>query len=134
MRKNFEPELLMARAIAARGQAYAPYSRFFVGAAILTAGGNIYTGCNIENASYGLSVCAERVALWKAVSEGEYHFLALALAAGEDQAALPCGACCQVLAEFNPELELVLSISRGKWVQKNLKILLPEPFILAKGN
>lgn len=130
MTKDFAAEHLLARAAAASKKAYAPYSRFFVGAALLTANGKTYTGCNIENASYGLSVCAERVALWKAVSEGERQFLALALVSAGGQMILPCGACRQALAEFNPELELLLSGPAGNWVQKNLKTLLPEPFIL----
>ncbi|MDN5347488.1 MAG: cytidine deaminase [Clostridia bacterium] len=134
MTKTFEPSQLLARAAAAREKAYAPYSRFTVGAALLAAGGKIYTGCNIENASYGLSVCAERVALWKAVSEGEREFLALALVADGGGIIFPCGACRQVLAEFNPELELYLSGPEGSWQIKNLKTLLPEPFLLATGN
>ncbi len=86
----------------AAGQAYCPHSRFPVGAALLAADGRIFTGCNVENASYGLTVCAERVALLKAISEGVRHFRALALVAGLGQPATPCGACLQVLAEFGP--------------------------------
>ncbi|MBP6965813.1 MAG: cytidine deaminase [Armatimonadetes bacterium] len=83
--------------------AYAPYSGFRVGAAVLGASGRIYTGCNVENASYGLSVCAERVAVFKAVSEGEQAIKAVAISCSTGEAAPPCGACRQVLAEFAPK-------------------------------
>ncbi len=84
---------LLQRATKARVYAFAPYSRFKVGAALLTSRGKIYTGCNIESASYGLTVCAERVALWKALSEGEQVFLRIAITSGGDPPASPCGAC-----------------------------------------
>ena len=90
---------LVAAAVAARRHAYAPYSRFKVGAALLTAQGRLYTGANVENASYGLSLCAERVALAKAVSDGQVKFRALAVVAAQT-GLTPCGACRQVLAEF----------------------------------
>jgi cytidine deaminase len=95
---------LVARARAARRRAYAPYSRFTVGAAVLTASGAVITGCNVENASYGLSMCAERVAVHRALAEGHRRFLAVAVSAGpkgrRPVGATPCGACRQVMAEF----------------------------------
>ena len=107
MKKEKLPEVpkslrdsLVKAAREAAVKAYAPYSDYPVGAALLTPDGQIYTGCNVENASYGLSVCAERVALFKAVSEGRRSFTALAVAGGQRRTAVPCGACRQVLAEF----------------------------------
>ncbi len=87
--------------------AYAPYSRFAVGAAVLTRSGQVVTGCNIENASFGLTVCAERVAIWKAVSEGETDFLALAVVTSIDGS--PCGACRQVMAEFALDMAVIIA-------------------------
>lgn len=102
---TFDAKELAAQAEMARKNAYCPYSGFAVGAALLGESGRVYTGCNTENASYGLSLCAERGAVMKALSEGERRFVALAVAGGESGAALregvtPCGACRQVLAEF----------------------------------
>ena len=91
----------------ARQTAYAPYSRFAVGAALLTQSGKVVTGCNIENASFGLTVCAERVAIWKAVSEGETDFLALAVVTSIDGS--PCGACRQVMAEFALDMPVIIA-------------------------
>lgn len=93
-------EDLVRRAAAACREAHAPYSRFHVGAAVLAAGGDVFTGCNVENASYGLTVCAERVALWNAVSAGHRAFRGMALVTDGDTPAAPCGACRQVMAEF----------------------------------
>ena len=99
---------LLARAREARAYAYAPYSRFPVGAALLAADGRVFTGCNVENASYGLANCAERVAIGKAVSEGAREFVAIAVTGPEDtQPCAPCGACRQVLYEFGAELPVV---------------------------
>lgn len=101
-------ETLLERAREARAYAYAPYSGFKVGAAVLTEDGHIYTGCNVENASYSLSICAERVAVCKAVSEGHIRFSAIAIA-GEGPGPLPpCGACRQVLAEFSPQARVIM--------------------------
>ncbi len=91
----------------ARRCAYAPYSHFAVGAAVLTRSGKVVTGCNIENASFGLTVCAERVAIWKAVSEGETEFLAIAVATSIDGS--PCGACRQVMAEFALDMPVIIA-------------------------
>ena len=97
---NAAPTALVAAAAGAARASYSPYSKFPVGAALLLPGGGLMTGCNVENASYGLTVCAERVAFFKAVSEGRRDFVALAVVAGQDEAAPPCGACLQVMAEF----------------------------------
>ena len=98
---------LVEAARLARQAAYAPYSHFAVGAAILTRSGQVVTGCNIENASFGLTVCAERVAIWKAVSEGETNFLALAVVTSIDGS--PCGACRQVMAEFALDMLVIIA-------------------------
>ncbi|SMB92996.1 cytidine deaminase [Thermanaeromonas toyohensis ToBE] len=99
-----------------------------MGAALLATSGRIYQGCNIENASYGLTVCAERVALWKAISEGEREFVALAVVGGELAACFPCGACRQVLAEFAPNLEIITGQPGQRYLTRKLKDLLPETF------
>lgn len=126
----YEPQALLAAAARARAGAYAPYSRFKVGAALLAGGGKIYTGCNIENSSYGLTVCAERVALFQAVAAGEREFVALAVVGGDLEACFPCGACRQVLAEFAPNLEIITGQPGGTIYCRNLKELLPDCFIL----
>jgi len=123
---------LLVRAARARRDAHAPYSRFAVGAALLAADGRVFTGCNIENASYGLSVCAERVALFKAVSEGVRGFAALAVA-GPRPGVTPCGACRQVLSEFAPDLRLYWRGAGGRVVGRSLRRLLPEAFAIGRG-
>ncbi|HBT47696.1 MAG TPA: cytidine deaminase [Peptococcaceae bacterium] len=128
MSSIYEEGALIAAAAGARERAYAPYSRFPVGAALLTASGRVYTGVNIENASYGLTVCAERVALWKAVSEGEREFVALAVVGGDRAFTFPCGACLQVLAEFGPDLEIITGRPQGQILKERLKNLLPQAF------
>src|SRR5438477_13155716 len=100
---------LIAAARAARLNAHAPFSRFLVGAALETKAGRIVTGCNIENATYGLTICAERVALFKAISEGEREFTRIAIVADTAEPTPPCGACRQVLWEFGGALEVVLA-------------------------
>jgi cytidine deaminase len=120
---------LLELARAARRSAYAPYSRFAVGAALLAADGRVFTGVNIENASYGLTVCAERVALWKAISDGARDFVALAVAGPPRAEAAPCGACRQVLAEFAPTL-MVSWRRDGRIVRRRVARLLPEAFRL----
>ena len=120
---------LVEAARKARERAYAPYSHYQVGAALVTASGRIFTGCNIENAAYGATVCAERVAVFKAVSEGERDFMALAVAASGEDMTSPCGTCRQVLYEFAPNLILYLTGDRGQRVEKvMLQELLPRAF------
>jgi cytidine deaminase len=121
-------ERLLQAAAGARQHAYAPYSKFPVGAAVMVEGGMIYSGCNIENSSFGLTLCAERVALFKSVSEGSKKFEAVALITGTEDPVMPCGACRQVLAEFNPEMIVVSGTINGKSVVKKLSELLPDPF------
>lgn len=123
-----DEDRLVVAAVAARKQAYAPYSGFPVGAALLSKGGRVFTGCNVENASYGLTVCAERVALFKAVSEGVREFEAIAIACGEG-ACSPCGACRQVLYEFAPDLKVIRADGEGRrWEAMPLSELLPHAF------
>lgn len=112
----------------ARSKAYAPYSSFKVGAAILGDDDRIYTGVNIENASYGLSICAERVALFKAVSSGIIGFKALAIVTDLDNPASPCGACRQVLVEFAPRMTVYLANTEGKIVETTVAELIPRAF------
>lgn len=127
------PAELMREAERARRRAYAPYSRFRVGAALLTAGGRVIHGCNIENASYSLSVCAERNAVWKAVSEGERAFVAIAVTAREGHGAPPCGSCRQVLHELAPALQVYWRDARGRIRKSRLDLLLPWAFALRRG-
>ncbi|TMQ48363.1 MAG: cytidine deaminase [Candidatus Eisenbacteria bacterium] len=126
---GISPARLMADAEKARAQAYAPYSKFKVGAALLTRGGRIVHGCNVENASFGLSICAERNAVWKAVSEGERDFVAVAVTAGRAGGASPCGACRQVLHEFAPGLVVYWRDGEGRIVERTIGDLLREPFV-----
>jgi cytidine deaminase len=128
---------LVSGAIRAAGRAYCPYSGFRVGAALLGANGRIYTGCNVENASYGLTVCAERAALFSAVASGARRFQAIAVAAGGRRGgnACPCGACRQVLAEFcGPELPVfIAAIDRPDSIETtSLGALLPDSFKLRR--
>ena len=121
---------LLARARKARANAYAPYSRFTVGAALLAADGRVFTGCNVENASYGLTNCAERVAIGTAVTEGAREFVAIAVTGPHDAApCAPCGACRQVLYEFGPELPLIMpSSSADGFEVVSMDALLPGAF------
>ena len=124
-----EKERLMKQAIEARGTAYVPYSKFPVGAALLTADGKVYTGCNIENAGYSLTNCAERTAVFKAVSEGEKTFAALAVSADTPGPVSPCGACRQVLAEFcPPDMPVYLTNLKGDVQETTISELLPGAF------
>lgn len=124
----FPAEKLISVAAASRQRAYAPYSGFKVGAAILTKEGRYYTGCNIENASYSLTCCAERVALFKAVSNGERYFEAIAVTAGTDDYCAPCGACRQALAEFSLKIKVFMANKSGEYRVKTIDELLPEAF------
>ena len=122
--------LLMQAARTAALQAYCPYSKYPVGAALLTLDGQIYTGCNIENAAYGLSQCAEQTALFKAISAGCRQFAALAIAGGATRLATPCGACRQVLSEFcTAEMPIFMArLKAGRVEVKSLAQLLPYAF------
>jgi cytidine deaminase len=119
---------LLTAALAAREFAFAPFSKFKVGAAIEDEAGRIHTGCNVESATYGLTVCAERVAVFKAISEGARQFRRVAVAADTDALTPPCGACRQVLWEFCGDVEIVLVNLRGKIETYRLKDLFPKPF------
>jgi cytidine deaminase len=119
---------LAAKAAEAREFALATYSGFKVGAALETKDGRIYTGCNIENVSYGLTVCAERVALWKALSEGVREFAQIAVVTDDLNATPPCGACRQLLWEYCGNIPVQLYSLKGPKEQYLLKDLLPHPF------
>lgn len=120
-----EKELIDA-AVAVRARAYAPYSNFLVGAALLTQGGEVFSGCNVENLSYGLTLCAERVALSSAVAQGHHSFRKIAIVADTTHPVSPCGACRQVLAEFAPDLEIVLANLKGDVERFTLEELFPR--------
>jgi len=120
-------DYLIRAASAARKQAYAPYSRFAVGAAIQCKSGTVFVGANIENISYGLTICAERIAIASAVAAGEREFVAIAVIADTSEPIVPCGACRQFLAEFAPELIIVSATVRGGQKIDNLSHLLPDP-------
>ena len=122
---------LVAAAAAVRENAHAPASAFRVGAAVLAADGRIFVGCNVENASYGLTICAERAAVCAAVAAGVRVLRAVAVATDLDVPASPCGACRQVLAEFGRDLHVLLVGNDGKRRETNLAQLLPEPFTFA---
>jgi cytidine deaminase len=121
-------QLLLEAARAARRHAHAPFSHFLVGAALETAAGKIITGCNIENATYGLTICAERVAMFKAISEGERAFTRIAIVADTQAPTPPCGACRQILWEFGGDLEIILGNLTDEAGVYRLKDLLPLPF------
>ncbi len=121
-------DALVEAALAARANAFAPFSKFQVGAAVEDAEGRIHTGCNVENATYGLTICAERVAVFKAISEGARSFRRVAIAADTDALTPPCGACRQILWEFCGDVEIVLANPRGRVESYQLKELFPKPF------
>lgn len=125
---QYTVERLIDAAAAARERAYAPYSEFRVGAAVLTKEGRCYTGCNVENVSYGLTCCAERVALFKAISDGERDFEAIAVTAGTEDYCTPCGACRQVLAEFGTNIKVFMVNRRGEYRMQTVGELLPAAF------
>lgn len=130
--RKVSKQRLLAAAMKARLRAVAPYSRFRVGAALLAGSGEIYSGANVESASYGLTCCAERVALFKALTEGEREFEAIAIVAAMTDGAMPCGACRQLLAEYAPEAVVLAGDSRrpGAAREFNVKSLLPGAFRL----
>ena len=119
---------LLEAALKARDQAHAPYSKFHVGAALEDVDGRIYTGCNVENASYGLTNCAERTAAFKAVSEGARKFRRIAVAADTSPLTPPCGACRQVLWEICGDIEIILVNLKGESESLRLQDLFPRPF------
>ena len=125
-----QPDPLLIAALAVRQNAFAPYSDFKVGAAIEDNQGRIHTGCNVENATYGLTVCAERVAIFKAISEGARirTFRRVAVAADTEALTPPCGACRQILWEFCGDIEIVLVNLHGVTETHQLKDLFPKPF------
>lgn len=122
---------LIAAARRARRNAHAPYSRFRVGAALLTRTGKVFTGCNVENASYGLTICAERNVAFQAVAAGERKFAAIAIVAEAKGRLRPCGACLQVLAEFAPDMRIII-VNGRKTEELTLADLLPQRFTLKK--
>lgn len=119
---------LIELAKSAYQNSYSPYSKVKVGAALLTSGGNVYKGANIENASYGLSICAERVAVYNALSCGEKNFVKIAITSNKKREFSPCGACRQILAEFSPGIEIIWKNSVGKTQSANISKLLPRAF------
>ncbi|MGI6037572.1 MAG: cytidine deaminase [Limnochordia bacterium] len=120
-------EELIQRAIAALDHAYAPYSQFKVGAAVLGGSGKIYVGCNVENASYGATLCAERVAIGSAIAAGEREIKGIAVVGDTPEVISPCGICRQVLLEFAPTTVL-MGNTQGKWEEKQIEDLLPHGF------
>lgn len=121
-------DALIEAALRVRENACAPFSNFKVGAALEDDTGRMHTGCNVENATYGLTVCAERVAVFKAISEGARKFRRIAVAADTDTLTPPCGACRQILWEFCGDVEVILTNLRGKTEVLRLKDLFPRPF------
>ncbi len=124
--KTNEWDNLLKQAIEARENAYTPYSGYKVGAALLAANGKVFKGCNVENASYGPSMCAERVAVFKAVSEGNMDFKAIAVVTANS--GMPCGVCRQVLREFAPNLTVIIGSIKGDYHVLTLSDLLPYSF------
>lgn len=125
-----EADELIAQARKYRERAYAPYSKFPVGAALLCHNGRVFGGCNVENASYGLTICAERNAMAAAIAEGERSFRAIAIVTANEVMPSPCGACRQFMVEFNPAMHVSLENGRGDRRFYQAKDLLPEFFTL----
>lgn len=126
--KRVSHRQLIDAAKRARLNAYAPYSKFRVGAAVLTASGQVFTGANVENASYGLSHCAERVAIHQAVAAGHRNLMVVAVVADGEESTMPCGACRQVMAEFGIR-KIIVATPRGRTRIRSLTQLLKEPFL-----
>jgi len=122
-------EELVRVASLARQRAHAPYSEYRVGAAIRTKRNKVHSGANVENASYGLTVCAERTAAFAAVSAGDTAFDAIAIVIDDERLPTPCGACRQVLAEFSPDMRVILATTGDKRKVTTLRELLPDPFL-----
>lgn len=125
---NAAQKKLVKKALEARKKAYAPYSNFRVGSAIEAADGKIFVGCNVEDAAYSTTCCAERVALFSAVSAGKRKFKRIAVASDADGACPPCGTCRQALMEFARDMEVIMASPRGHTKVMRLADLLPEPF------
>ncbi len=121
-------EILVKTAMEMRSRAYAPYSKFRVGAALLCEDGTVITGCNVENAAYGSSICAKRTALCKAVSEGQQSFVAIAIAGSGEDFCWPCGSCRQMLYEFSPKMRVITANGQGELQECSLEELLPHGF------
>jgi cytidine deaminase len=125
---NITEQDLIKAALDAREKAYAPYSNFQVGAAVETESGDIYIGCNVESASYGLTVCAERVAIWKGISRGEKRFTRIAVVVDTEELTPPCGVCRQIIWEFCGDVPVILSNLEGKTETIQMSELLPRAF------
>ena len=125
---NMDKHELMRLAKEAMTRAYAPYSKCYVGAALLTKSGEVFTGCNIENASFGPTICAERTAVAKAVSEGHRDFVRIVIAGRSRELCVPCGVCRQVLREFAPNIEIICLNGAGEERTFTLEELLPHSF------
>jgi len=119
---------LAQKAIKAKEHAYAPYSKFPVGAALLTKSGMLFTGSNVENSSYGLTICAEQSAISAAVSQGERDFAAIAIACNSDQYCSPCGACRQIIAEFGLDIKVIMVNKKSDFQELTISELLPGAF------
>jgi len=119
---------LVVLATKARENAYSPYSKVRIGAAVLTRKGRVYTGCNVENSSYSLSNCAERTAIFKAVSEGDRSIVAIAVVGKSEDYTRPCGACRQVMVQFNPKMKVLMRGADGFSAEKTAEELLPAAF------
>jgi cytidine deaminase len=126
--KDLKEDYLVEAARTARERSHAPFSKFRVGAAVETVDGKIFTGCNIESASFGLTVCAERVAVWKALSEGETRFKRVAIVADTEQLTPPCGTCRQIIWEFCRDATVTLANLRGQSETDEVSDLLPRAF------
>lgn len=125
---KFNAQKLAAMALEARENSYSPYSKFRVGAAVLGKSGKIYTACNIENSSFSLTICAERAALFKAISEGERNFVAMAIASDSKNYTSPCGACRQVIAELAGNIPCIMVNNKGQYKTSKANFLLPKAF------
>ena len=125
-----EKQKLIDMAISVQKNSYAPYSGITVGAVLLTADNKVFLGCNVENASYGASICAERTAILKAVSEGERNFDTIAITSNLEDFIYPCGICLQVMAEFAPKLKIIITNKSNEIINTTVSDLLPKGFIL----
>ncbi len=119
---------LVEKALAVKNRAYAPYSKFHVGAALLADNGHIYAGCNVENASFGLTSCAERNAIFQAIADGVANFKALAVVSDADDYCVPCGACRQVIVEFAKDIPVIMANRQGAYKLSSIEELLPGAF------